>query len=130
MRQRLFWLLGLLVTVAPQVGVGGGGPHPAGPTAAPAVKEPAAEAPAATEEPAAEASAATEEPAVEAPAATEEPAAEAPAAEGCSDAIGCVEIAAGDPIHIAWIQTVSGATAPLGSDQVRGVEMAVEDKGG
>ncbi len=51
-------------------------------------------------------------------------------AQDCTDAIGCIEIAAGDPIHIAWIQTVSGATAPLGSDEVRGVEIAVDDKGG
>ena len=120
MRQRLFWLLGLLVGVALMLAACGGGAQPAAPTAAPAVEEPAAEAPAATEEPAAEAPAATEEPAAEAPAATEEPAAEAPAAEGCTDAIGCVEIAAGDPIHIAWIETVSGATAPIGTDQVNG----------
>jgi branched-chain amino acid transport system substrate-binding protein len=48
----------------------------------------------------------------------------------CEDAIGCVDIAPGDPIHIAWIQTVSGATAPLGTDNVRGVEIAIEDVGG
>jgi ABC-type branched-subunit amino acid transport system substrate-binding protein/ABC-type nitrate/sulfonate/bicarbonate transport system substrate-binding protein len=128
MSKRLFWLLCLLITVALVVGACGGAATPA--PEAPATEAPAAEAPAATEEPAAEAPAATEEPAAEAPAATEEPAAEAPAAEGCTDAIGCVEIAAGDPIHIAWIQTVSGATSPLGSDQVRGIEIAVADRGG
>ncbi len=41
-----------------------------------------------------------------------------------------MDIAAGDPIHLAWIQSVSGATAPLGTDEVRGVEMAIDDKGG
>ena len=114
MSKRLFWLLSLLVAVAMMLAACGGA-QPAAPTEAPAAEEPAAEAPAATEEPAAEAPAATEEPAAEAPAteepaaeapaATEEPAAEAPAAEGCTDAIGCVEIAAGDPIHIAFGQS-------------------------
>jgi ABC-type branched-subunit amino acid transport system substrate-binding protein/ABC-type nitrate/sulfonate/bicarbonate transport system substrate-binding protein len=127
MSKRLIWLLTLLVTLALVAGcTGAATPAPE----QPAEEEPAAEAPAATEEPAAEAPAATEEPAAEVPAATEEPAAEAPAAEGCTDAIGCVEIAAGDPIHIAWIATVSGGTAPLGTDNNRGVEIAIDDKGG
>lgn len=131
MTKRIFWLLGLLVAVSIILAACTGG-QPAAP---------AAEKPAATEEKAAEAAptqapavteeaaAPTEAPATEAPAATEEAAA-APAAEGCSDTVGCVEIAAGDPIHIAWIQSVSGATAPLGTDEVRGVEMAIDDKGG
>ncbi len=66
--------------------------------------------------------------ATEAPA--EEPTPEVVDAFTCEDAIGCVDIAAGDPIHIAWIQTVSGATAPLGTDNVRGVEIAIDDLGG
>ncbi len=48
----------------------------------------------------------------------------------CEDAIGCVDIVAGDPLHIAWIATVSGGTAPLGTDNNRGVEIAIDDKGG
>lgn len=63
--------------------------------------------------------------------AAEEPAAEEPAGEAaafeCTDAIGCVDVAPGDPIHIAWIQTVTGATAPLGSTNVRGAEVALND---
>ncbi len=126
MTKRIFWLLGLLVAVS-IVLAGCTGSQPA----APAEEKPAATEEKQAEAPATEAPAATEEaPATEAPAATEEAVAEAPATEGCTDAIGCVEVAAGDPIHLAWIQTVSGATAPLGTDEVRGVEMAIDDKGG
>ena len=71
-----------------------------------------------------EAPVATEAPATEAPAATE-----APVAFECTDAIGCVDIAPGDPIHFAWALTVSGATAPLGEDARGGVEIAIDDKG-
>jgi branched-chain amino acid transport system substrate-binding protein len=45
----------------------------------------------------------------------------------CTDAIGCVDVAPGDPIHLAWIQTVTGATAPLGTTNVRGAEVALND---
>jgi branched-chain amino acid transport system substrate-binding protein len=58
--------------------------------------------------------------------ATEEPMAEFT----CEDEIGCVDIAPGDPIHIGWIQTVSGGTALLGTDNNRGVEIAIDDLGG
>src|SRR5690349_22481027 len=47
-----------------------------------------------------------------------------------SDAIGCVDIAPGDPIHFAYALSVSGATAPLGEDARGGVEIAIDDKGG
>lgn len=67
MSKRMYWLLGLLVTVA-LVLAACGGAQPAAPAEAPAAEEPAAEAPAA-EEPAAEA-----------------PAAEAPAGSGSADA--------------------------------------------
>jgi branched-chain amino acid transport system substrate-binding protein len=72
-------------------------------------------------------------PATEAPAATEPPAPEAtapPAAFECTDAIGCVDVAPGDPIHFAWALTVSGATAPLGEDSRGAIEIAVDDRGG
>lgn len=74
--------------------------------------------PAATEPPAA----ATEPPA----AATEPPA----AAFECSDAIGCVDIAPGDPIHIAYLMVVAGPNESLGIDSRNGVEIAIEDIGG
>lgn len=58
---------------------------------------------------------------------------EAPAAEGaaavCEDSIGCVEIAAGDPIIIATAMSISGDTADLGSDEQRGVEIALAERG-
>lgn len=55
--------------------------------------------------------------------APEEPA----AAFECTDAIGCVDVAAGDPIHLAWIQPVTGAVEPLGTTNVRGAEVALNE---
>lgn len=43
--------------------------------------------------------------------------------------LGVIEVAAGDPIKIASLQSISGDTASLGTDQVRGVELAIKDKG-
>ncbi len=86
-------------------------------TEAPAVEEPAAEEPAA------------EEPAVEEPAA-EEPAVEEPAAYECTDEVGCVDIAPDEPVHIASMLTISGATAFLGEDSQGAVEIAIDDRGG
>jgi len=100
--KRLFSLISLLVLTSMLLVACGGGT----PTAAPATEAPATEAPA-----------------------TEAPATEAPAAFVCDDAIGCVDIAPGDPIHFAWALTVSGATAPLGEDARGGVEIAIDDKG-
>jgi branched-chain amino acid transport system substrate-binding protein len=48
----------------------------------------------------------------------------------CDDAIGCVEIAPDDPIHIAYMLTISGATASLGEDSRGGIEIAIDDRGG
>jgi branched-chain amino acid transport system substrate-binding protein len=100
--KRLFSLISLLVLTSMLLVACGGGT----PTAAPATEAPATEAPA-----------------------TEAPATEAPAAFVCDDAIGCVDIAPGDPIHFAYALTVSGATAPLGEDARGGVEIAIDDKG-
>jgi branched-chain amino acid transport system substrate-binding protein len=44
--------------------------------------------------------------------------------------LGAVEIGPDDPIEIASLQTISGDTASLGEDQVRGIEIAIEDRGG
>lgn len=61
----------------------------------------------------------------------EEPAAEEPAAAfECTDAIGCVDVAPGDPIHVAFWGVLSGADATLGTDSQYGVEIAIDDKGG
>jgi branched-chain amino acid transport system substrate-binding protein len=52
------------------------------------------------------------------------------AAYECTDALGCVTVAPGDPIHIAYALTVSGATASLGEDSRGGIEIAIADRGG
>src|SRR3990172_4324012 len=74
---------------------------------------------------------ATEAPPVEEPE-MEEPMEETPAEEGeafeCTDAIGCVEVAAGDPIHLAYMLTVSAATAFLGEDSLGGIQIALSDR--
>lgn len=83
-------------------------------------------------QPAAPAEQATEAAATEAAteATTTEATAEAAAAGQCADALGCVEIAAGDPIKIGYALVTAGPNASLGEDSVRGVEIAVEDLGG
>ncbi len=48
----------------------------------------------------------------------------------CTDEIGCVDIAPGDPIHIAFWGVLSGADASLGTDSQYGVEIAIDDRGG
>ena len=48
----------------------------------------------------------------------------------CADKIGCWEIGANDPIHIAYMMVVSGGDGSLGVDTRRGVEIAIDDKGG
>ncbi|MDH4265930.1 MAG: branched-chain amino acid ABC transporter substrate-binding protein [Deltaproteobacteria bacterium] len=46
------------------------------------------------------------------------------------DPIGVVKIKKGGPIHIACWMVVAGENASLGVDTKRGVEIAIEDKGG
>ena len=53
-----------------------------------------------------------------------------PAPYECTDAIGCVDIAPDEPIHIAYMLTISGATAFLGQDSQGAVEIAIDDRGG
>ncbi len=89
---------------------------------APTAEAPAAAPPAAEEAPA-------EEAAPEAEESTEESAAEAGPVE-CTDEIECVEIAPDEPIHIAYMLTVSGATANLGNDSRGAIEIAIDDRGG
>jgi len=48
----------------------------------------------------------------------------------CTDAIGCVDIAPGEAVHIAYMLTVTGATAPLGEDSRGAIEIAIDDRGG
>ena len=47
----------------------------------------------------------------------------------CDDAIGCVEIASGDPIRIASALVITGPNESLGLDSQYGVEIAIADRG-
>ncbi|MCA9900877.1 MAG: branched-chain amino acid ABC transporter substrate-binding protein [Ardenticatenaceae bacterium] len=47
----------------------------------------------------------------------------------CDDAIGCVEIAPGDPIRIASALVITGPNESLGLDSQYGVEIAIKDRG-
>lgn len=55
-------------------------------------------------------------------------AAPAPAEGGCTDAIGCVEIAADASIHLAYMLVTTGPDGSLGTDAMRGAEIAVKEK--
>jgi branched-chain amino acid transport system substrate-binding protein len=110
MTKRLFALLATLVLASLLLAACGGGAAP---------EEPAAPAEEPMEEP-------MEEP-TEAPA--EEPM-EEPAMYECTDPIGCAEIAPDEPVHIAYMLTISGATAFLGEDSQGAIEIAIDDRGG
>jgi len=53
-----------------------------------------------------------------------------PAAFECTDEIGCVDIAPGEPVHIAYLLVVAGPNESLGVDSRNGIEIAIEDVGG
>lgn len=44
--------------------------------------------------------------------------------------LGAITIGAGEPVRIATLQAISGPVANLGEDQVRAVEVAIDDRGG
>ena len=44
----------------------------------------------------------------------------------CMDPIGCVSILPGKPIRIGVLQALSGKVAPLGIEQIRGIELALD----
>ena len=48
----------------------------------------------------------------------------------CTDPIGCVEVAPDNPIKIGVLQVLSGDLQLYGLDNLRSVELAVEDRGG
>jgi branched-chain amino acid transport system substrate-binding protein len=48
------------------------------------------------------------------------------AVDCASDEFGCVEIAAGDPIQLASLLSITGETAFLGTDSNHGVELAID----
>jgi branched-chain amino acid transport system substrate-binding protein len=53
-----------------------------------------------------------------------------PKAAECTDSIGCVTVAEGEPIHLAYAMVISGPDATLGTDSRNGAEIAIDDKGG
>ncbi len=48
----------------------------------------------------------------------------------CGDPLGCVEIPLEAPVRIGVLQALSGKIAPLGQEQIRGLELALEERGG
>jgi len=53
-----------------------------------------------------------------------------PEAKVCTDPLGCVELAPGEPLRLGVIESLSGEVAPIGKDQVRGLELALARRGG
>jgi branched-chain amino acid transport system substrate-binding protein len=47
----------------------------------------------------------------------------------CSDRLGCIEVGSGEAIRIGTLLTLTTADSPYGIDALRGVEIAVDDKG-
>jgi branched-chain amino acid transport system substrate-binding protein len=43
----------------------------------------------------------------------------------CTDSLGCVTVAPGEPVKIGVLQALSGKVAPLGQAQLRGLELAL-----
>jgi len=50
---------------------------------------------------------------------------QAPPPFECTDAIGCVDIAPGEPVKLGVLQALSGGAASIGADQIRGIELAL-----
>jgi len=48
----------------------------------------------------------------------------------CVDPLGCVEIASDGPIRLGVIESLTGKVAPLGLEQLRGLELALDKRGG
>ncbi|MBN1146613.1 MAG: branched-chain amino acid ABC transporter substrate-binding protein [Anaerolineales bacterium] len=46
----------------------------------------------------------------------------------CNDAIGCVEIAPGEPIRLGVLQALSGDLAPQGTNMLQSIELALDDR--
>jgi branched-chain amino acid transport system substrate-binding protein len=46
----------------------------------------------------------------------------------CTDPLGCVDVAPGEPIHIAYALVISGPDETLGIDSRNGIEVAIDSK--
>lgn len=53
-----------------------------------------------------------------------------PPKPNCIDPLGCVVIGPGEPIKIGVLQALSGKVAPLGREQIRGLELAMQGRDG
>jgi ABC-type branched-subunit amino acid transport system substrate-binding protein len=147
-KKRLFWIALLLVTMTLLLAACGGAAQPAqeaqkvAEEAKEQVDKAAEEAKQAAEEVKQEAEKAVEEAqkaaeeakeqvatavATEETKATEEAAA-APGGE-CDDALGCVVVAADEPIRLASALVIAGANETLGVDSQTGVEVAIKQRG-
>ncbi|MBF0232453.1 MAG: ABC transporter substrate-binding protein [Desulfamplus sp.] len=47
----------------------------------------------------------------------------------CVDNIGCIDLKQGEPLKIGVLQSLSGNVAPLGLEQIRGLELAMDKWG-
>ncbi len=52
-----------------------------------------------------------------------------PAPYECTDPLGCVDVAPGEPIHLAYAMVISGPDETLGIDSRNGLEVAIALKG-
>jgi branched-chain amino acid transport system substrate-binding protein len=48
----------------------------------------------------------------------------------CTDSLGCVGVAPGESLRIGVLQALSGEVAPLGYDQIRGIELGIDKRQG
>jgi branched-chain amino acid transport system substrate-binding protein len=48
----------------------------------------------------------------------------------CNDTLGCVNIKTGNPIKIGILQELTGEVSVLGIEQIRGIQLAIEDHNG
>ena len=48
----------------------------------------------------------------------------------CTDPLGCVTIAPGDPVRIGYALVIAGPNESLGVDSRRGIEIAIDDHNG
>ncbi len=46
----------------------------------------------------------------------------------CSDSIGCIDVAPAEPVKVGVLQALSGKVAPLGNEQVRGIDLAMDKR--
>lgn len=51
-------------------------------------------------------------------------------AQAPEDPLGVIAIPAGEPLHVAFWGVLSGPDSSLGTDSMRGVEIAIDDRGG